>query len=98
MIHKRSYWRLAALRSVLANAVESHAALSPRSWRLYRRSGARGGCIENERKKGIVDGEVVLQYLDLPVSQQEELASAIGTTSDLIIDNILELEAGSIPC
>jgi cleavage and polyadenylation specificity factor subunit 1 len=90
------YWRLAALQSVLANALPSDCGLSPRAWRLYRRSPVRGGCRSNDRKKGVVDGDLVLQYADLPLMDQEDLASAIGSTVDLILDNLLELECGSL--
>jgi len=90
------YWRLAALQSVLANALESDCALSPRAWRLYRRSPRRGGCRSNDRRKGVIDGDLILRYADLPLTDQEDLASAIGSTVDLILDNLLELECGSL--
>jgi len=90
------YWRLAALQSVLANAMEANCALSSRAWRLYRRSPRRGGCRNNDRKKGVIDGDLILRYAGLPLTDQEELASAIGSTVDLILDNLLELECGSL--
>jgi cleavage and polyadenylation specificity factor subunit 1 len=45
----------------------------------------------------VLDGDLLLQYLDLPLSLQEELASAVGSTVDLITDNLIELECSSIP-
>ena len=90
------YWRMLALQSVLANALESSASLSPRAWRLYRRSNSRGGCRNNERKKGVIDGDLVLQYADLSILDQEDLASAIGSTVDLILDNLLEIQCCSV--
>lgn len=85
------YWRLAALQSVMANALESDCALSQRSWRLYRRSYRRGGCRNADRKKGVIDGAACLRYADLPLYTQEDLASSIGSTVGLILDNLLEL-------
>ncbi|CAB9502941.1 and polyadenylation specificity factor subunit 1 [Seminavis robusta] len=85
------YWRLAALQSVMANALESDCSLSQRAWRLYKRSHRRGGCRSTDRKKGVIDGGLIVKYADLPVGDQEDLASAIGSTVDLILDNILEL-------
>jgi cleavage and polyadenylation specificity factor subunit 1 len=85
------YWRLTALQSVMVNALESDCSLSQRAWRLYRRSARRGGCRSNDRKKGVIDGDLVMQYTDLPLADQEDLASAIGSTVDLILDNLLEL-------
>jgi cleavage and polyadenylation specificity factor subunit 1 len=90
------YWRLTALQSVLANALESDGGLSPRAWRLYRRSPRRGGCRSNERKKSVIDGDLVRRYADLPTRTQEDLASAVGSTVGLILDNLLELECGSL--
>eukprot|EP00980_Cylindrotheca_fusiformis_P001962 scaffold443_cov125-Cylindrotheca_fusiformis.AAC.11 len=90
------YWRLTALQSVMANALESDCSLSQRAWRLYRRSSRRGGCRSNERKKGVIDGDLVMQFADLSVSVQEDLASAIGSTVELILDNLLELRCSTM--
>eukprot|EP00934_Nitzschia_sp_Nitz4_P003080 Nitzschia sp. Nitz4//scaffold50_size126154//66587//71631//NITZ4_003689-RA/size126154-snap-gene-0.114-mRNA-1//1//CDS//3329553710//3070//frame0 len=90
------YWRLTALQSVIVNALESDCALSSRAWRLYRRSPRRGGCRSNDRKKGVIDGNVVMQFADLSLVDQEDLASAIGSTVDLIIDNLLELRCSAM--
>ena len=90
------YWRLMALQSVMANALESDCALSHRAWRLYRRTPRRGGCRTNDRKKGVIDGDLVMKFGDLPITQQEDIASAIGSTVDLILDNLLEIQYGSM--
>ena len=90
------YWRLTALQSVIVNALDSDCALSHRAWRLYRRTPRRGGCQNNERKKGVVDGDLVMQYVDLSRAEQEDLASAIGSTVDMILDNLLELRCSSM--
>ena len=85
-----------ALQSVMANALESDCALSHRAWRLYRRTPRRGGCRTNDRKKGVIDGDLVMKFGDLPITQQEDIASAIGSTVDLILDNLLEIQYGSM--
>lgn len=90
------YWRLTALQSVMVNALESDCSLSQRAWRLYRRTARRGGCRSNERKKGVIDGDLVMQYADLSIADQEDLASAIGSTVDLILDNLLELRCSTM--
>ena len=90
------YWRLMALQSVMSNALESDCVLNHRAWRLYRRSIRRGGCRNNDRKKGVIDGDLILKYPDLPVTQQEDLASAIGSTVELISDNLLEALCSSM--
>jgi cleavage and polyadenylation specificity factor subunit 1 len=90
------YWRLLALQSVMANALDSDCGLSFRAWRLYRRTTRRGGCRSNDRKKGVIDGDLVFSYTFLPKSLQEDLASAIGSTVDLILDNLLEIQSGGM--
>ncbi|GKY93126.1 hypothetical protein MPSEU_000280800 [Mayamaea pseudoterrestris] len=86
------YWRLMALQSVMANALESDCGLNQRAYRLYRRSPRRGGCRSNDRKKGVIDGDFVMRYVDLSLVDQEDLASAIGSTVDLVVDNLLEIQ------
>ncbi|KAL9181780.1 hypothetical protein ACHAXT_012123 [Thalassiosira profunda] len=86
-----TYWRLTALQSVMSNALESNCALSHRAWRLYRRSTRRAGCRSNDRKKGVIDGDLVMKFVDLSLPEQEDLASSIGSTVALVLDNLLEL-------
>ena len=95
-LNEPDYWRLAALQSVLANALESDCAVNARAWRLYRRSPRRGGCRSNDRRKGVIDGDLVIQFCDLPTADQEDLASAIGSTVELIMDNLVELRCSSM--
>lgn len=95
-VNENIYWRLAALQSVMSNALESDCSLSHRAWRLYRRAQRRGGCRANDRKKGVVDGDLVMKFADLPLVEQEDLASAIGSTVDLILDNLLEVGASGM--
>ena len=91
-----TYWRLTALQSVMVNALESDCALSQRAWRLYRRTPRRGGCRSNDRKKGAIDGDFIIQYIDLATADQEDLASAIGSTVELVVDNLLELRCSAM--
>lgn len=89
------FWRLTALQSILAHALEADCALSPKAWRMYKRSFRRGGCRSAERKNGVIDGDLVLRYADLSLSEQEDVASAIGSTVPLILDNLLEIQCSS---
>ena len=50
-----------------------------------------GVCKSNDQKKGVIDGDLVIKYTDLPMIDQQNLASAIGSTVDLIFDNLLEV-------
>jgi cleavage and polyadenylation specificity factor subunit 1 len=44
----------------------------------------------------VIDGDLVMQFADLPLSDQEDLAGAIGSTVELILDNLLELQCASM--
>jgi cleavage and polyadenylation specificity factor subunit 1 len=90
------YWRLTALQSVLVNALESDCALNHRAWRLYRPTPVRGGGQNNDRKKGVIDGDLVMKFADLARADQEDLASAIGSTVEMILDNLLELRCATM--
>lgn len=87
------FWRLMALQSVMANALEFDAALNPRLWRLYKRSNR--GCRNNGRKRGVIDGNLVTRYVNLSIFDREDLASSIGTTVDLIMDNLVDIQCAN---
>ena len=90
------YWRFLALQSVMINAIEPHAGLNPHAWRLYRNSTRRGRTFfQNKKKQVIMDGSLLQQYLDLPLPLQQDLACAIGSTVDFILDNLLELNCST---
>jgi len=91
-----TYWRFTALQSVMANALMTNCALNQKAWRLYRRSTHRGGCRTHERKRSVIDGNLIFRFIDLPIYEQEDLASSIGSTVDMIVDNLLELRSSSI--
>jgi cleavage and polyadenylation specificity factor subunit 1 len=86
-----TYWRLTALQSVMSNALESNCALSHMAWRLYRRSTRRAGCRTNDQMKGVIDGNIVMKFVDLPLPDQADSATSIGSTVGLVMDNLLEL-------
>lgn len=95
-VSEQVYWRMTALQSVMSNALQTHCGLNFRSWRLFHRSSRRGACQAMERKKGFLDGSLLLKFSSLPIYVQEELASAIGSTVDLIMDNLLEMDCASL--
>jgi cleavage and polyadenylation specificity factor subunit 1 len=80
----------------MANALDSNCALSQRAWRLYRRTLRRGSCRTNDRNKITIDSDLVFQFADLALAEMEDLASAIGSTVDLILENILEVQCASM--
>jgi cleavage and polyadenylation specificity factor subunit 1 len=95
-VNEDIYWRLTALQSVMSNALQSDCSLSQRSWRLFRRTVRRGGCRNKSRMKGVIDCDLVVKFADLNNHDQENLASAIGSTVELIMDNLLEVTCSSM--
>ena len=80
----------------MSNALQSDCSLSQRSWRLFRRTVRRGGSRNKSRMKGVIDCDLVVKFADLNNHDQENLASAIGSTVELIMDNLLEVTCSSM--
>mmetsp|Transcript_13962 Transcript_13962/g.17123 ORF Transcript_13962/g.17123 Transcript_13962/m.17123 type:complete len:263 (+) Transcript_13962:501-1289(+) len=95
-VSEQVFWRLSALQSVMSNALESACALSDRAWRMYRRTPRRGGCRSQDRKKSVLDGGLLVRFVDLSRREQSDLAGSIGSTVHLILDNLLELECANM--
>uniref|UniRef100_A0A7S1BI36 RSE1/DDB1/CPSF1 C-terminal domain-containing protein n=2 Tax=Corethron hystrix TaxID=216773 RepID=A0A7S1BI36_9STRA len=91
-VNERTFRRLYALQGVVGNALQQSGALNVRGWRLFQRTTQRGACRSGERQKGVLDGGLLMRYCQLGYFQQEEIARAIGTTVDMIMDNLLELD------
>ncbi len=50
-----------------------------------------------DRKKGVIDADLVTKFVDLSLPEQEDLAASIGSTVALIMDNLLELGCAAQP-
>jgi len=44
----------------------------------------------------VIDGDLVMTFGDLAISEQADIASAIGSTVDFILDNLVEVQCGSM--
>jgi hypothetical protein len=45
-----------------------------------------------QKKKGVLDGSLLWKYVGLESTLQDELAKAMGVTTDIILENLLELD------
>lgn len=86
-LEEKAFRRLYALQGVMVNALMHVCAFNPRGFRLVEARGWRAG-----RKKGMLDGELLWRFPSLPRGQQEDLASAIGTSREMILDTLLEVD------
>lgn len=65
-----------------------YAGLNPKAYRTLRQS--RRELINPVR--GIVDGDLVFRYSDLPVAEKWEIAKKIGTHPVDLMDDLAELD------
>lgn len=67
-----AYRRLSALQSQLTNTIEHPGGLNPRAFRAVESDGTAG--------RGMVDGTLVRQWLDLSRQRQSDMAGRVGAT------------------
>ena len=79
---------LALLQQIMSTTVPTSCGLNPRQFRQLKCSRQR----LEKTNKGILDGNLLWQFANLEGSLQEELAFAMGTTADIILDNLLEID------
>lgn len=86
-LEEKVFRRLSALQAVMVNALPHPGAFNPRGFRLVE---ARG--FVQERKKAVLDGELLWRYCGLDVGVQEDLAGAVGTSREAILETLLEVD------
>jgi hypothetical protein len=86
-VDEKTYCRLSILQQIMSTTVKSVCGLNPSDFRVISNSMHR-----LERKKGVLDGPLLWNFANLEGKLQDELASAMGTTVDIIFDNLLELD------
>uniref|UniRef100_F6RG92 Cleavage and polyadenylation specificity factor subunit 1 n=2 Tax=Ornithorhynchus anatinus TaxID=9258 RepID=F6RG92_ORNAN len=87
-MQEKTYRRLLMLQNALTTMLPHHAGLNPRAFRLLhvdRRT------LQNA-VRNILDGELLNRYLYLSTMERAELAKKIGTTPDIILDDLLEID------
>eukprot|EP00941_MAST-03F_sp_MAST-3F-sp1_P003151 g3151.t1 len=85
--------RLHNLQRAMVMGLQQNAGLNPwcfRTWKPPQGS----GCLLRNPKRRIVDGNVIWRYIDLDVSTQQQLARCIGSTPEMILDNLLRIDLG----
>ncbi|CEO58535.1 hypothetical protein PMG11_03252 [Penicillium brasilianum] len=71
-VSEESYRRLSALQSQLTTTIEHPGGLNPRAFRAVESDGTGG--------RGMVDGNLLRQWLDLGKQRQAEIAGRVGAT------------------
>uniref|UniRef100_A0A8D0LA46 Cleavage and polyadenylation specific factor 1 n=1 Tax=Sphenodon punctatus TaxID=8508 RepID=A0A8D0LA46_SPHPU len=84
-MQEKTYRRLLMLQNALTTMLPHHAGLNPRAFHMDRR-------ILQNAVRNILDGELLNRYLYLSTMERSELAKKIGTTPDIILDDLLEID------
>ncbi len=96
-VGEKMFKRLYALYSRMVTELQHYAGLNPRGFRQARVFpkpviSSIGTGLPGPRS--ILDGDLLWRFIQLPVSKQYQLASAIGSNRDLILDDLLEIVSG----
>ncbi|OCT75154.1 hypothetical protein XELAEV_18034144mg [Xenopus laevis] len=86
-MQEKTYRRLLMLQNALT-VLPHHAGLNPRAFRMLH-SGRR--MLQNP-VRNVLDGELLNRYLYLSNMERSDLAKKIGTTTDIILDDLLEID------
>uniref|UniRef100_A0A3Q2D0C1 Cleavage and polyadenylation specificity factor subunit 1 n=1 Tax=Cyprinodon variegatus TaxID=28743 RepID=A0A3Q2D0C1_CYPVA len=85
---EKTYRRLLMLQNALNTLLPHYAGLNPKAYRMMhcdRRS------LQNA-VRNVLDGDLLSKYLYLSTMERSELAKKIGTTQDIILDDLLEID------
>lgn len=85
---EKTYRRLFMLQNVLLTHSAHLAGLNPKSFRTIKQSRR----ILTNPARGIIDGELIWQYMHLNLAEKLEIAKKIGTKVDEIYQDIFEID------
>ncbi|EQC40527.1 hypothetical protein SDRG_02417 [Saprolegnia diclina VS20] len=98
-VHEKTFRRLYTLQSIMINALPHNAGLNPREFRQAphtRQTGRPDAWCSWKAKKAFLDMAVIGRFIDLDYVAQRELARCIGTTSEMVLHNLLELQRSAL--
>ncbi|CAL8295435.1 unnamed protein product [Merluccius merluccius] len=87
-MQEKTYRRLLMLQNALNTMLPHHAGLNPKAFRMLH-SDRR--TLQNA-VRNVLDGELLNKYLYLSTMERSELAKKIGTTQDIILEDLLEID------
>ncbi|KAF9351531.1 Cleavage and polyadenylation specificity factor subunit 1 [Mortierella sp. AD094] len=83
-IPEKTSKRLALLSSQIVNGVQHPAGLNPRAFRLLQSKDR----LNSNPVKGILDGDLLFEFINLPANRQKEMTKQIGTGVDRVMDDL----------
>lgn len=96
-VTERVFRRLFTLQNVMINTLPQNCALNPREFRALktnsqRRSGRVDAWSKQKWKKSFLDAHVLFRFLQLDYVAQKEVTRCIGTTPEVVMHNLLEVQ------
>uniref|UniRef100_T1HLS2 Cleavage and polyadenylation specificity factor subunit 1 n=1 Tax=Rhodnius prolixus TaxID=13249 RepID=T1HLS2_RHOPR len=85
---EKTYRRLLMCQNLLVTYIPHIAGLNPKAFRMYKSAQKLLG----NTARGVVDGELVWQYLMLSYSERFEIAKKIGTKVEELIEDMFHIE------
>jgi cleavage and polyadenylation specificity factor subunit 1 len=86
-VEERVFKRLNLLQHMLSMTLESVCALNPKDFRAFKSAKFR-----LEKKKGLLDGSLLWMFASLDAATQDFLASSMGTSAEMILENLHDLD------
>lgn len=86
-LEERMFKRLTLLQQIMTITIPTLGGLNPRDYRLFKSTRVRVF-----KKKGVLDGCVLWNFMTLPPSIQDQLAATVGATAYLIKENLHEID------
>ncbi|KAF9961999.1 Cleavage and polyadenylation specificity factor subunit 1 [Mortierella alpina] len=83
-IPEKTSKRLALLSSQIVNGVQHPAGLNPRAFRLLQSKDR----LNSNPVKGILDGDLLFEFVNLAANRQKEMTKQIGTGVDRVMDDL----------
>ncbi|XP_068093974.1 cleavage and polyadenylation specificity factor subunit 1 isoform X2 [Hyperolius riggenbachi] len=87
-MQEKTYRRLLMLQNNLNASMQHYAGLNPRAFRMLH-AGRR--TLQNA-VRNVLDGELLNRYLYMSIMERSELAKKIGTTPEIILEDLLEID------
>ncbi|KAF7989483.1 hypothetical protein HCN44_008157 [Aphidius gifuensis] len=87
-VPEKTYRRLLMLQNVLVTHLSHTAGLNPKAFRTHK-SHIR---LQGNPARGIIDGDLVWKYIQLPNIEKTEVAKKIGTKVQEIVEDIIEID------
>jgi hypothetical protein len=97
-LDEKIYRRLALLQQLMLMGVKSKLSFNPKDFRSFKSTTrvklnvSTGGGAKGGKSNVILDGTILWKFYSLPIVLQEELSIVIGTTRDIILENLNRLD------